>query len=84
MKIFEFKNTGKVFSAHIAAENWCKENGYSYGCMCGNSPIGIVKGDVDIAKWRNLCEADIDSLDGTMYSNDWRMGDVVITLVKGV
>ena len=48
-----FDKTGD-FAAFQEAENYLKENGYSWGSMQRDDPIGIMKGDYDIAKWRNL------------------------------
>jgi hypothetical protein len=83
MRIIEFKNTGEEFSAFYAAEQWCYDNGYSYGSMCGSEPIGLLKGDHDIAKWRNLTDKQRKALDGTMtVTGRFRYNDVIITLKK--
>lgn len=68
-----------------AAMQWCDDNGYSYGSLCNAMPIGILKGDFLIAKWRNLTEKERDELDGQITlsaDGDWRNGPVVITLKK--
>jgi len=75
-----FKNNGNDFSAYNEAIKWCEENGYSYGSMCGDFPIGIIKGDYYIGKWRNLNNKAKKRLDGEMKSKDFRKGDVYIGL----
>ena len=77
------KKTFKVdgtFRSYYAATAWLNENGYSYGSMCMDMPIGIVKGDAIIAKWRNLTKSDIATLDGRITSNDFREGEVTIEI----
>lgn len=76
-----FSNTGETFSALYAAEAWLRENGYSYGSMCGpGNPIGFIHGDHAIAKWRNLSKSDIAELDGQIEcrNGSYRDGSVVI------
>lgn len=70
------------FAATRAAEAWCKENGYSVGRMQAREPRGILKGNYDIAKWRNLTLKERQQLDGTMRS-DGRNGPVYITIKDG-
>jgi hypothetical protein len=67
------------FVACRAAERWCAENGYSVGRMERGAPRGLLRGDYDIQKWRNLRKAERDALAGTM-SGDMRNGPVVVTL----
>jgi len=60
-----FSQTGD-FEAMHAAEQWCADNGYSVGSMQRDDPRGLLKGDCDISKWRNLSAVDRFELDGTM------------------
>ena len=53
MTELEFNEDGD-FNAFYAAHHWLRERGYSIGSMCMDMPIGILKGDRCIAKWRNL------------------------------
>lgn len=78
----EFKNNGEAFSAYHEAETFLKSKGFSLGSMQREAPIGIVKGDIHISKWRNLSPEDILNLDGAMTFNGGspRSGDVVIHL----
>lgn len=78
-KTFTKKGT---FQSYYKACKWLQQNGYSYGSMCGKEPIGIVKGDVIIAKWRNLSDKDKLQLDGTMTSSDFREGSVTIEITS--
>lgn len=71
-----------AFQSYYAACEWLKQNGYSYGSMCRDLPIGIMKGDFSIAKWRNLSNQDIKALDGTMTSDDFREGSVTIEITN--
>lgn len=67
------------FAAYYAACDWCKKNGVSYGSMQRDDPIGLMRGDYDIAKWRNLSAKDKAELDGVM-TGDKRNGPVVIDM----
>ena len=68
------------FAAVNAARNWLQEQGYSYGSMCMDMPIGILKGSWVIAKWRNLTAKERKQLDGQLVSRDFRNGPVVVRL----
>lgn len=65
-KTFDQEGT---FQALYAAQNWLRENGYSYGSTCREEPIGVMKGEWDIAKWRNLSRQDIAGLDGALFGS---------------
>lgn len=67
------------FAALYAAQNWCDENGISYGSLCGDAPVGLLYGDWAIAKWRNLTPAERAQLDGRM-EGDFRHGPVTIRI----
>jgi len=71
-----------TFQALYAAQKWLEQNGYSFGSTCRGSPIGILKGDFIIAKWRNLTKREIEQLDGRM-DGDMRNGPVTIHLNAG-
>ena len=71
------------FGAIYAAENWLKENGYSYGSMERNWPIGIAKGDCYISKWTNLGE-DMKLLDGVIAEGSKRDSDVIVIIFDDV
>lgn len=79
MTEIEFNQTGD-FSAVSAARKWLQDHGYSYGSMCMDMPIGILKGSWCIAKWRNLTMKERKQLDGQMVSSDFRDGPVIIQL----
>ena len=59
-------NADGDFGAYYAACEWLKQNGFSYGSMQRDDPMGIMRGDWDIAKWRNLSASDKNSPDGQM------------------
>lgn len=68
------------FRAVGEAERWLEEQGISYGSMQRGAPIGLMRGDVAIAKWRNLSREERDALDGTMESVSFRHGPVFVRL----
>lgn len=74
-----FKANG-TFQSYYDAVQWLEDNGYSHGSMCGDKPMGIMKGDWSISKWKNLTNKQIKELDGTMTSSDFREGDVIINI----
>ena len=67
------------FAALHAAEKWLADNGYSYSPTCAMHPVAILKGDYQIAKWRNLTPKEIKALDGDM-NGDFRTGPLVVHL----
>jgi hypothetical protein len=67
------------FKALYAAQKWLSQNGYSYGSTSRGSPVGVMKGDVVIAKWRNLTKQEIDELGGRL-TGDTREGPVTLIL----
>ncbi len=75
-----FNNEGD-FKAMYAAEDWCKRYGLSVGSAERGCPRGILFGDIDIAKWHNLRQADKDALHGTM-TGDMRNGPVLVTVCE--
>lgn len=77
----DFQKNEKDFSSIYMAEQWCKENWYSYGSMQREAPIAICKWDVDISKWRNLWE-DIKNIDGIILPlPDFREWNAVIYIL---
>jgi hypothetical protein len=73
-----FSNEG-TFQALYAAQDWLQSNGYSYGSLCREMPVGILKGDWAIAKWKNLTKKEISELDGH-FDGDKREGPITILL----
>jgi hypothetical protein len=67
------------FSGCHEAERWLDARGYSLGYMQGPSPRGILFGDYEIAKWRNLSAKEKAQLHGTM-TGDMRNGPVSVAL----
>jgi hypothetical protein len=69
------------FAAYHAAEKWLKENGYSYGSMCSPEPTAIMKGDIHIAKWRNLSAKERAEVHGKITTeSDFRNGPIIVTI----
>ena len=73
-----FNETGD-FAAFYAASSWLRENGYSFGSMQRENPIGIMKGDWYISKWTNMSSDEIRQLDGRIIG-DMRNGPVTVTI----
>ena len=74
--VFEQKG---VFAAKDAAEQWCRDNGVSFGSSQVGAPRALFRGNCIVSKWRNLSAEERASCDGTM-SGDLRDGPVVIEL----
>jgi hypothetical protein len=70
--------TGNDFDAFYAAEKWLKQNGYSIGSMECDRPIGIVKGDCYIPKWRYV--DDRAALDGVIATGGKRNCDITVII----
>jgi hypothetical protein len=78
IKTVKFENKG-TFEAYYAACNWCNENGYSYGSMCGSEPIALWMGERSISKWKNLSTKERATCDGVMMG-EFREGAVTILI----
>lgn len=76
-----FKGTHE-FEALFAAQKWCEANGYSYGRLERGAPIGLLRGDFEISKWRNMSAAERKALHGTISTANlsYREGPVVIRI----
>lgn len=67
------------FEACRKAETWLKDRGFSVGRMQGPDPRGILLGDFDIQKWRNLHRIEQEALHATM-TGSMRNGPVMVAL----
>ncbi|WP_205999552.1 hypothetical protein [Paraburkholderia sp. Ac-20342] len=67
------------FEACRAAEAWCDARGIAVGAVQQGAPRGLLVGYYQIAKWRNLNDAERRELAGTM-TGDMRHGPVAIEL----
>lgn len=67
------------FEATRAAERWLAERDYSVGHAQRGAPRGILHGDFDIQKWRNLRRHEREALDGLVLG-DTRNGPVIVRL----
>lgn len=77
-----FPSLAGDFSANDAAEAFLRERGFSVGSMQRGDPRGIMFGDCDIAKWRNLSASERTALHGVLaYRNgSARGGDAIIRI----
>ncbi len=73
-----FTESGE-FAAYNTACTWLRDNGFSWGSMCHPQPTAIMKGDVYIAKWKNLTAKERRIVDGTI-TGDFREGPVTVKL----
>lgn len=77
--------TAKIFTdpgdwaALRAAEAWMASAGFSIGSMQAAEPMGVLRGDYLIAKWRNLSAAERAGLDGVLEGSK-RHGPVTVSL----
>lgn len=72
-----------TFESFYEAGHWLSENGYSCGSTSCMSPVAIRKGEYDLPqKWHNLSKEEIDSVDGIMFSSNFREGEVEIYIYK--
>jgi len=71
------------FKAAKDAEEWCRLKGISVGRMQGRDPRGLLWGDFDIQKWRNLSPNERASVDGLM-TGDMRKGPVRVEIKERV
>src|SRR4051794_35296443 len=67
------------FQACRPAQRFLAERGFSVGSMKGPSPRGILYGEYDIQKWRNLSAEERRELHGIM-AGSMRNGPITITL----
>lgn len=69
------------FEASRAAEAWCAERGISVGHAERGSPRGLLYGEFDIAKWRNLSTRERCELHGQI-TGDMRNGPVTVEICE--
>lgn len=81
-QVITFTQEGE-FQAYYAACAWCEENGYSHGSMQRDAPIGILRGDWIIAKWRNLSAEERQQLDGTITRIETFREAPIHVVIKG-
>lgn len=74
----EFTEAGD-FTACRAAEQWCKDNGVSYGPLDRFDSRGLLYGNYAIAKWHNLTQRERKACHGVM-TGDMRKGPVRIAI----
>lgn len=79
--IFNFNQQGD-FEAMCAAESFLRERGLSVGSSQRGYPRGIMFGEYDIAKWRNLRDFEKAALHGIMisYGDSMRNGPINVTI----
>lgn len=71
-----------TFEAYNKAVDWCRDRGYSVAPMSFPYPTGIMKGDICIAKYKNLTAKERKQLHGTITGN-FREGPVTVEITKG-
>lgn len=74
-----------TFGALHKAETWIRENGYSKGSLCRDEPVGLMRGDYNIAKWKNLSAKERKSFDALLLPvHEFREGGCKIVFLKVV
>lgn len=76
--VITFTETGE-WQALNAAAKWCADRGISVGRHQAHAPRGLLRGDFNIQKWRNLSLHNRGCLDGVMIG-DFRNGPVTVRL----
>jgi hypothetical protein len=69
-----------TFPNQEAAVAWLKARGFSVGRMQAGSPRGVLFGDFEIMKWRNLRPADRATLHGMLLAGRDRGSRASVTL----
>ncbi len=69
------------FKTEDAAQKALKDAGFSLGKMQRDAPRGIMFGDIEVMKWRNLSEKDVVYLHG-VYQRRSRGGPVRIMMLE--
>lgn len=72
-------NEGGEFEACRSAVRFLESRGFSVGRMQGHDPRGILLGDFDIQRWRNLRPSDREALHGVM-TGSMRNGPVTVRI----
>lgn len=80
-KRFEASGT---FGALNEAQKFCSTLGIAVGSLCRDKPIGLLVGEADIDKWRNLTPEDVRQLDGVLIADDGNFRDGPVTLLLAV
>jgi hypothetical protein len=75
-KVFEGK---EAFEASNAAEQWCRDNGISFGSSCAMAPQALLLGNYSIAKWRNLTAKEREQVHGVIEDSR-REGPVTVKI----
>jgi hypothetical protein len=67
------------FAAFDACKRLLKDAGFSIGQMQGPAPIGVMFGECEISKWRNMTPKEQRAMHGTI-AGDKRNGPVVLLI----
>lgn len=66
-----------AFGAYTKAREFARSIGMSVGVMQAGNPTALVRGDVQVAKWRNLSSDERALIDGVIVG-DKRNGPVTV------
>jgi hypothetical protein len=66
----------------LECEAWLKARGFSIGRLQGPSPRGVMLGDYDIQKWRNLSAEDRADLHGQVIRLTTLRNSPVVVLIR--
>lgn len=70
------------FQSEEQAQKALEDVGFSLGALQRDDPRGVMFGDIEISKWRNLSQKEKDILHG-VYQRAYRGGPVEITMRSG-
>lgn len=78
-KIFDAEGE---YAALNEALTWLRARGFSYGSMQRGAAIGVMLGDVKIAKWRDLDSQEREDLHGQLWTlhGGYRVGPVFLDI----
>lgn len=81
--IFMARLTGSDYRSNAArAEKLLADHGFSFGRMQAYEPRGILFGDFDIQKWRNLSRGDREQLDGLLSGRHAHHDNISIEILN--
>jgi hypothetical protein len=81
VRTFTQSDGATPFHAWDEARRWLTERGFSVGRMQAHAPTGLLFGEYDVQKWRDLNREDRAALDA-LAEGDYRNGPITVRLMK--
>lgn len=79
-KSFQNITQSADFDAYHRAVKFLTDRGFSVGPMQANSPTGVMFGQWDVSKWRNLSKVQQQACDAVITAGNFRHGPVTVTM----